>query len=98
MTSLMYAAESGQKDVVKILLEHGAAINAKSKYGQLLQIVITVQYFNPFNMKYFLSIYLFVFILLGHTSLALAIQGSHTEIVKLLLQHGADTKAKDCLG
>ena len=34
MTSLMYAAESGQKDVVQILLEHGAAINAKSKLGQ----------------------------------------------------------------
>ena len=30
----MYAAESGQKDVVQILLEHGAAINAKSKLGQ----------------------------------------------------------------
>ena len=59
MTSLMYAAESGQKDVVKILLEHGAAINAKNKNGQLLQIVIIVQYFNLFKTKYFLSLYLY---------------------------------------
>ena len=59
MTSLMYAAESGQKDVAIILLEHGAAINAKNKNGQLLQIVIIVQYFNLFKTKYFLSLYLY---------------------------------------
>ena len=29
MTSLEYAAQSGHKDVVKILLEHGATFNAK---------------------------------------------------------------------
>ena len=29
MTSLDYAAQSGHKDVVKILLEHRATINAK---------------------------------------------------------------------
>ena len=32
-TSLMLAAWRGNTDVVKLLLEHGADINAKNKYG-----------------------------------------------------------------
>ena len=109
---------------------------------------IIVKYFNQFNIQYFLSIYLFIFIkiyfnsslniifyvskpsihhlsinisiffqieiynytlyfstiirlnfiLLGHTSIVLASHGSHTEIVKLLLENGADIEAKDFFG
>ena len=32
-TSLMLEAWRGNTDVVKVLLDHGADINAKSKYG-----------------------------------------------------------------
>ena len=32
-TSLMYAAENGNTDTVKILLEHGAEVNTKDKDG-----------------------------------------------------------------
>ena len=32
-TSLMYAAENGNTDTVKILLEHGADINTKDNSG-----------------------------------------------------------------
>ena len=33
--SLMYAAESGHQEVVQILLEHGANIEAKNNDGEL---------------------------------------------------------------
>ena len=36
----MYAAWYGRTDVVKILLENGADINAQSNYGQLHNIII----------------------------------------------------------
>ena len=36
----MYAAGYGRTDVVKILLENGADINAKDNYGQLHNIII----------------------------------------------------------
>ena len=32
-TSLMYAAENGNTDTVKILLEHGADVNTKDNSG-----------------------------------------------------------------
>ena len=47
---------------------------------------------------YFSTIIRLNFILLGHTSIVLASQGSHTEIVKLLLENGADIEAKDFFG
>ena len=34
-TSLMYAAMFGNTDTVRILLEHGADVNAKDVYGKL---------------------------------------------------------------
>ena len=34
-TSLMMAAESGNTDTVRIILEHGADVNAKDVYGKL---------------------------------------------------------------
>ncbi len=36
----MYAAEYGTTDIARILLEHGADINAKNKYGKLQTIIV----------------------------------------------------------
>ena len=38
-TSLMYAAESGNNNTVKILIENKADVNAKDKDGQLYNII-----------------------------------------------------------
>ena len=35
----MYAAQSGNTETVKILLEHGAEVNSKDKDGQLQNII-----------------------------------------------------------
>ena len=41
----MYAAEKGNTDVMKILLEYGADIKEKDNYGQII-IVIIIHYFH----------------------------------------------------
>ena len=46
----MYAAERGNTDTVKILLEYGAKVNTKDKNG----------IFSPQYNRIYLSIYLFV--------------------------------------
>ena len=38
----MNAALSGNPDTVSILLEHGADINTKDKYGKLHTIIVTI--------------------------------------------------------
>ena len=54
MTSLMYAAQQGSTDIVRILLEHGADVNTKSSRGESHTIILTIS-IHP-------SIYLYTFI------------------------------------
>ena len=48
----MWAAEWSNKDKVRILLEHGADVNAQDNQGKLHAIIVTM----------YLSIYLYTFI------------------------------------
>ena len=38
----MWAVESGNIDTVRIILEHGADINAKNEHGKLHTITLTI--------------------------------------------------------
>ena len=53
MNSLMYAANT---DIVRILLEHGADINAKDKQGKLHTIIVTMSIYPYISIHLFLCI------------------------------------------
>ena len=69
-TSLMEAAMWGKSDTVKILLEHGAEVNTKDKYGKLHTIIVTIFIYPSVYTQILLlyykdihpSVYLFTFI------------------------------------
>ena len=42
MTSLIAAAENGNKDIIKILLEHGEDVNHEDKKGYLHNFYVTI--------------------------------------------------------
>ena len=95
-TAVMYAAEDGHVEVVRLLLEHGADINAPSKYGS-----------TAWNFAAWGGHVEVVRLLLEHgadinaqnddgtTALMSAASGGRVEVMRFLLEHGADINAQN---
>jgi len=96
---LLEAAKYGKAQTVKLLIEDGADINAKDKYGntpliiaarddraEIVKILIeNGAEVNAKNEK-------------GETPLYWVLCNDNTEIAKFLIEKGADVKAKSCFG
>ncbi|MDV7104871.1 ankyrin repeat domain-containing protein [Vibrio sp. TH_r3] len=89
-TALMWAANKGHIDIVKLLIEHGADVNSKNRWnGTALSQAAMNGHLN------------IVKLLIEHDShitsdaLLLASRNGHTDIGKLLIEQGADINAKD---
>ena len=59
-TSLIKAALSGNPDTVKILLEHGADVKTKNKYGKLHTIIVTISVHPTICMHLSMCIYVYM--------------------------------------
>ena len=78
-TALMYASRDGYTDIVKLLIEAGADVNAPAI--SMFFVINTV-----FGQKFGET-------LEGFTALMAASEYGHTDIVKLLIEAGADVNA-----
>ncbi|KAI1821707.1 ankyrin repeat protein [Xylaria intraflava] len=77
-TPLFWAATRGHRDVVELLLTHGARVNSKDRSKlTALHIAVTREHTGVVSL------------LLDRSASLEAIQASSKEIVKLLLEHGA---------
>lgn len=99
VTPLHYAASGGHIDVAKILIAHGADVNAEdeagfrpvrgaSKFGHEQVVELLVANGAEVNVHDFN----------GDTPLHYAVHNGHTSIVKLLLAEGADVNARNNSG
>jgi ankyrin repeat protein len=90
-TPMYYAAWSGITEIVELLVEKGADINVKDEWGQTpLHYMAKYDYHR--NMAEFLiskGADVNAADRWGHTALSYAKEKGHTEIVELLLKHGA---------
>ena len=86
--ALKYAAENGRIDVVKLLLEHGADVNARdalkcaAENGRIDVVKLLLEHGANLHAK-------------DEWALKVAIRYYHTEVVKLLLENGADVHKSD---
>ncbi|KAI1358964.1 ankyrin repeat protein [Xylaria arbuscula] len=79
-TPLSWAVNRGHRDVVELLLNHGARVNARDRSKlTALHIAVTGQYADIVSSK---SEH-------GDTALIRAIQANSSEITQILLEHGA---------
>jgi ankyrin repeat protein len=86
-TALIYATEEGHTDVVKLLIDGGADVNA----------VFVVEGFSESPTIFGGRKYKY-FIIESSTALIIASKTGHAEIVKLLIEAGADVYAQDLKG
>jgi len=94
-TALHEAAAKNQMELVKLLLQHGADMNVKTKWVSCVQLLRcrgswrlqhqAVQLWHNWVTR---------LLRLGGTALYAAAAMNHVEMVKLLLQRGADVNAK----
>ena len=119
----MIASENGDKEVVKLLLDHGADINMQIRvsvtdmiymrdvyvmyvYVCVYECMINFIYVCLIDCMYIFIIVIMVIIILisniicivyqyGYTALMVASRNGHKEVVKLLLDHGADINMQD---
>lgn len=95
------AAWNGYAEIAKLLLEHGADVNAKDKYGWTPLLYAAA---SPCDNKETISLLLAcganpnVVDREGRTPLREKAIWGHTDIVRLLLEHGADANAKNNKG
>ena len=101
-TALMWVATKGHIDIAKLLINHGADVNAKAKYGvtalmgaandgktQIVELLL--KHSADVNAKCYDDYD-------GRTALMWAAKNGHIEIIELLVEHGADVNAKDNYG
>ncbi|OAT14139.1 ankyrin repeat-containing protein, variant 2 [Blastomyces gilchristii SLH14081] len=89
-TPLFWAATRGHRDVVELLLEHGANINSKDRDKlTALHIAVTGEHKDVVSLLLDRSARIEAKGSYGDTPLIRAIQASSKDIVKLLLEHGA---------
>ena len=100
MTALHYAAARGHLQVVKLLLDHGADLAAVTKrcYTPLMMAVGRGRVGVAALLLSLPNINLEARTLGGWTALLSAASGGHVQVVKLLLDHGADPAAVDVRG
>ncbi|ODH49779.1 hypothetical protein GX48_04157 [Paracoccidioides brasiliensis] len=89
-TPLFWAATRGHRDVVELLLDHGANINSKDRDKlTALHIAVTGEHKEVVSLLLDRSARIEVKASYGDTPLIRAIQANSKDIVKLLLEHGA---------
>jgi ankyrin repeat protein len=97
-TALMYAADTGQMEVVKYLVTNGADVNAQSKgFGRGTALIYAAASNRLEIMEYLIERGANVNAMTGNKETALfwaAAQG-HIDAIKILLKNGADTELKN---
>ncbi|MCJ1270776.1 hypothetical protein MMC22_010673 [Lobaria immixta] len=95
-TALMWAAQGGHQAVVWLLLEKGADVNARNKYGKTA-LYEAVQHGHEAVVRLLLEEGADVNAKdkYGDAALIAATQGGHEAVVRLLLEKGADREAKN---
>lgn len=100
-TALMLAAQGGETDVVKLLLDRKAAINVQNKGGSTaLSLAAEEGHIGVVRLllQHDANVSIAAFdsdTSLSDTALSLASQASHTEIVNMLLDRGANVNRID---
>ncbi len=90
-SQLLEAAEDGETEKVKALLESGADVNAKDLIGLTpLMLAASLGYTETVATLLEAGANLEAKDILGHTTLGLAESGGHTEVVELLKKAGAN--------
>jgi ankyrin repeat domain-containing protein 50 len=89
-TPLFWAATRGHRDVVELLLDHGAQVNSKDRSKlTALHIAVTGEHKDVVSLLLDRSAQIEGKASYGDTPLIRAIQANSEEIIKLLLEHGA---------
>jgi len=93
-TPLMAASENGYTEIVKLLLAAGADVNAADKTEGVTPLLMTSLYGYTEIVKLLLAAgadvnFMISIYGIDHTPLSLAKEMSHTDIVQLLIGHGA---------
>jgi ankyrin repeat protein len=99
-TALMLAAENGHAEIVRILVEHGADLNAKSRDLQLTSLMYAVVKGHPDIVENVTEYGADVNARdgAGRTALMLAVQYKNRDLVHLLLNKGARPDIADAEG
>ncbi|XP_025081785.1 uncharacterized protein LOC112556729 [Pomacea canaliculata] len=99
-SSLCYACNRGQKEVVDILLSHGANVNIKTKVGDMTPLLLACQMDFPDIVRRLLQegANLEAEDAEGRTALHAASNGSSVDLVKLLVTRGARIDHRDKSG
>ena len=92
-TALIYASENGHKEVVEVLLDNGADVNAYNNYGNTaLMMASSKGHIKIVEMLLEKEADLDAKNNDGETALIIANENEHKEVVEMLLDNGADVK------
>ena len=98
LTPLQWAALEGHKEIVELLIDTGANVNAWSKYGTPLHYAASGGYKEIVELLIAKGADVNVKDVRGETALQKAASGGHKGIAELLIANGAKVNAKDELG